>query len=85
MVVSTFNSNIEPTTSLGIDNGFSPGSYIVRNDTRQQLPNVLDCEEKGKGKRIRYPSTKLRGFVTNTIRKVRIYNTNFNRLKYQLQ
>ena len=33
-------------------------------------PTIIDDVERGKGKRIRYPSTKLRGFVTNTIQKV---------------
>ena len=33
-------------------------------------PTILAEEQRGKGKCIMYPPTKLRGFVTNTIRKV---------------
>ena len=33
-------------------------------------PTILVEEQRGKGKRIRYPSTKLRDFFTNTIQKV---------------
>ena len=47
-----------------IDSGSSFSKKVVNT------PIVLNDEQRGKGKRVRYPSTKLRGFVTNTIREV---------------
>ena len=44
--------------------GRSMNKEVVAN------PTVLDDGQRGKRKRVRYSSTKLRGIVTNTIRKV---------------
>ena len=44
-------------------------SPILREEA-VATPTVLDSDDKGNDKRIRYLSTKFRGFVTNTIQKV---------------
>ena len=46
------------------------GSYSSMREEAMATLTVLDDDQRGKGKRIRYTSTKLRGFVTNTIQKV---------------
>ena len=56
----THDGHITPNSD---SDGFLREAIVV-------TPIVLDNEERGKGKRIQYPSIKLRGFVTHTIRKV---------------
>ena len=81
--MSTSNKEVEPTSIVSHKIGSNefaangPGNNVASsNGSSNSLmeeamanPNTLDDDQRGKGKRIKYLSTKLRGFVNNTIQK----------------
>ena len=83
-LLSTSNEEFQPTGIVSHKNGGNEfaanapcnnvsSSIGFSNFLREEAvatPIALDDDQRGKGKRIRYPSTKLRDFVTNTIQKV---------------
>ena len=83
-IVSTSNEKVQPTSIFSQEisgNEFaandpsnnvasSIGSNSSLREEAVTTPTALDDDQRGKDKRIRYPSTKFLGFVTNTIQKV---------------